>query len=165
MVQSQLLIRGAAFAVLFVLSGCDSKTTPPPTAVPQPPPISAEQVRDAIAQRNFGTAADLAQKLVSEQPKDAGAWLLDAQAQAQLGNSGSAAQAFRKAVDLGLADPASAASNTLFDPVRDDQAFRAILVRAASPAVHDRPATAAGDVEIRNDGSVRAGDVSIGADR
>lgn len=164
-VRSQLIIAFVAMATLVTLSGCDGKTPSRPSVAVQAPPTTVEQVRDALTQRNFSIAADLAQKLATEQPRDAEARLLEAQAQAQLENGGSAARALGEAVALGLNDPSAAAANTLFDPVRGDPAFRAVVARIDPPTAEVRRAPAAGDVEIRDDGSVRAGDVSISADR
>lgn len=126
-----------------------------------------DEVRAAFTQKNFGQAAELAAKDAEANPRNSELRLLQAKAEAQLGNGGNAARAFAQAVDLGLPDAAGAASDSAFDPVRQDPAFRGVVAKLEPhPSVISAQAPeGAPSVEIGADGSVRAGDVRLPADQ
>jgi hypothetical protein len=129
---------------------------------------SAEIIKDALAQRNFGEAAKSASAAVQDAPNDPELRLLQAKAEAQLGNGGNAARAFEQAAASGLVDPRRAAQDVAFNPVRDDPAFRTAVAKLTplSPTVAPAESSTlrAGDVEIHGD-TIRAGDVVVDSDQ
>jgi hypothetical protein len=163
---------GLALVAVLAVSGCNQKPTPAPTPVAAAPaatqPKPGDEVRDALAAHNFGEATLLAGKAADAAPNDPALRLLQAEAEGQLGNGGNAARALDRAAAAGLADPAGAARDPMFDPVRDDPSFRSLVDRlnrpqaASAGGTTHRPTSTirAGDVEVRGD-SVRAGDLVL----
>ena len=121
--------------------------------------------REALEDHNFLIAADRAARAADADPHNPAVRLLQAEAEAQLSNAGSAAKALGQALDLGLPNATAAVANPLFDPVRRDIVFRTVAERAEGAAGNRSPGIASGDVSIGPDGSVRAGSVSIAGDR
>lgn len=132
---------------------------------------TAAVIEKALTDRNFGLAAENARAAQVAYPHSARMHLLAGMAEARLGNAGSAAAAFTRAVDAGLEDPERALADPAFDTVRGDPAFASVHKRLRpnppranreTPPSRDR--VRAGDVEILEDESgtyVRAGDIVL----
>lgn len=173
----QAAIVAAVLASTSFLAGCDS-------AVRQDKALT--EIRQELSAHNLSRAAELATDFSSRYPDNAEAYYLRAQAEALLGNGGSAVRALETAVAKGLANPSEALDHVAFARLNGDPAFVALRSRVIfnevnaaldggasattdpTPQQSDKAAPeqlVAGDVSISRDASGRerivAGDVSL----
>lgn len=155
---------GAICAGALVVAGCKFSDDARASASAPSAEAPNDAVRDALAKRNFGEAAELAAKAADADPKNPNLRLMQAKAEAQLGNGGNAARALDQAIALGLPNPVAAAQDSAFDPVRQDPEFVKVAARLQGGALASVSvaSTQPAEVAIGADGSVRAGDVHLG---
>lgn len=149
----------AAFACMAMLSACNADENEAKTAQPAATAVAASPLMEASAEfasGNYGRAASLAAEHFAKNPLDAQAHLLQARAEARLGNAGNATRALERALQAGIPNFASALRSPDFDFIRDDVAFRRLMQRAS---VDLDPTSAPGRREPED--TLRAGDVSI----
>lgn len=116
---------------------------------------TSEPIRAEMDSGNFGKAAELAAVAAKANPTNPELHLLQARAEARLGNAGNAARALERAIYAGLSDPAGALADPAFDAVRRDETFQRVASRF-EPAPRSASAKVDEDVE-----SIRAGGVEI----
>ncbi|WP_374471695.1 tetratricopeptide repeat protein [Phenylobacterium sp.] len=135
---------------------------------------AAQPIRAELDDGNYGKAAELAAAAVKQNPTNPELHLLQARAEARLGNAGDAARALERAILAGLERPEEALADPAFDSIRRDAAFQRLADRFA-PAPRARPRAvaqdsgetiSAGDVEISGppgEEVIRAGDIVLEA--
>lgn len=171
--------RGATFALMVVASaafmgGCDTdnKRAEQDQATATPVVSVLTTANAEFAAGNYGRAAQLAAELVAKNPLDPQAHLLQARAEARLGNAGNATRALEQARRTGALDLANMLRSPDFDLIRDDPAFSRLAERVSGETgslptgVRRQPEDTlrAGDVSISETASsetIRAGDVVL----
>jgi hypothetical protein len=135
---------------------------------------SLEQVQAELLSGNFGRAAELAAAYAAGNPQSSDAHLLQARAEARLGNAGDTARALERALAVGAVDLPSVLRAADFDSVRHDPAVQRLLARQQGRSVQARRSAPiqeetirAGDVSIMTSGDsevIRAGDLVLEAE-
>lgn len=136
-------------------SGLASSSSRPSSA-----PLSINDVRNALNQKNFGQAVELANQLVTTSATNSEAWIVNAEANAAAGNRLAALTAIDNALSHGLQDTNRLDSDTYLADLRDSDEYRRLLSQHGLT----KPVATAGDTSISTTNSgtvVRAGDVSV----
>lgn len=150
---------------LTLLAACDQSPKPteqPPASAPAAavPTVTLAQVRDALAQRNYGQAASMADQLTATTPADIEAWFVAAEAKAASDNRLAALAALEQSLGKGMRDLPRIESSPYLAAIRSSAEYHALLERFGLIKTVAR----AGEASVENRGSttvVRAGDVSV----
>jgi hypothetical protein len=101
------------------------------------------QATDSLAQKNYGIAADKAHAATLKAPKEAEAYFLLAQAQAQLGRKNAAMASLETAIVNGFTDEEAIKTNANLEPLRKAEAYRELMAATFAPAAAEGAADAA----------------------
>jgi hypothetical protein len=92
------------------------------------------QAADSLAQKNYGIAADKAYAATLKAPKEAEAYFLLAQAQAQLGRKNAAMASLETAIVNGFTDEEAIRTNPNLEPLRKAEAYKELMTATFAPA-------------------------------
>ena len=92
------------------------------------------QATESLAQKNYGIAADKAYAATLKAPKEAEAYFLLAQAQAQLGRKNAAMASLETAIVNGFTDEEAIKGSVNLEPLRKAEAYRELMAATFAPA-------------------------------
>lgn len=92
------------------------------------------QAAESLAQKNYGIAADKAHAATLKAPKEAEAFFLLAQAQAQLGRKNAAMASLETAIANGFTDEEALKGSANLEPLRKTEAYRELMAASFAPA-------------------------------
>ncbi|MCE3263097.1 MAG: hypothetical protein K0R43_2176 [Pseudoduganella sp.] len=103
------------------------------------------QAAESLAQKNYGIAADKAHAATLKAPKEAEAYFLLAQAQAQLGRKNAAMASLETAIVNGFTDEEAIKGSANLEPLRKAEAYRELMAATFAPAAPADGAAPAAD--------------------
>jgi hypothetical protein len=92
------------------------------------------QASESLVQKNYGIALEKAYAATLKAPKDAEAYFLLAQAQAQLGRKNGAMASLENAIVNGYTDEEAIKGNANLEPLRKAEAYKELMAATFPPA-------------------------------
>lgn len=103
------------------------------------------QASESLVQKNYGIALEKAHAATLKAPKDAEAYFLLAQAQAQLGRKNAAMASLENAIANGFTDEEAIKASANLEPLRKAEAYRELMAASFAPPAPAEGAPAAGE--------------------